>query len=315
MNNDEKPTLKDTYDAVKRINDTSNKRNISAPVVKAYLNIYRLLYERVADETVVPKLTDQELIAEWISNRNWLMIPPKGCISRKQALNSPYPNIWVYLAEGLESMACGLHWAQATSVDNFLSLLDSLNYKYRERLRQVFESLRRNYKIVTQIKVHEKGLAPAAPANFENVKKWNLNEFNSTCADELLQSVEEIREEGQQLREFGKVEWAVPTIQVEYRDMKGNDYETLLEVIFDYVKIMKVCHETLTQLQLRKIRRSLEKDFDYDMIKKEYERLKFLLKINYRPKEYFTQKISELNERIRNYNLAFNTNFELLDEL
>lgn len=282
-------------------------------LLQAYLNVYHFLYERISDETVIPKLKDSELIDVWISNRNWLMIPPKDCFNREMARISPYPNIWISISDNLERMACGLHWAQANSVANLLDILSSLNYRSREKLRNAFQNLKKDYTIITQRKTHQKGLAPAAPADFEKVKRWDLKGFNSDCADEILQSVEEIKEEGRQLRENEEVEWAVPAVMIELRGIRGNDYESLLEVVVDYIRIMKVCHETLSAVQMRKIKRNLKKEFDYAAIKRKYEELRFFLKFNRITKEQFNQKIDELNEMIKSYNLAFNQNFELLN--
>ncbi len=306
--------IKDTFDSYKEIDSISNKRNIPAQIVKAYINLYSFLHEKINDETVIPKLSDSEIIETWISNRNWLMIPPKGCSDKDDALKSPYPNIWVYITDDLENMGSGLHWAQANSVDNFLNLLNVLNYKNLEKLKGAFSTLKKDYTIITQKKTHKKGLAIAAPSDFEEVKSWSLKGFNPNIANEILKSVEEIRVEGQQLRESGQVEWCVPTVQVEYNEFKANNYELLLEIVMDYIKIVKVCHETLTQSQIRKIKHNLEKDFDYEKLKTKYEQLKFFLKFNKITNEDFTKRVKELNEMIKNYNLINNSNLDLLEE-
>ena len=82
----------------------------------------------------------------------------------------------------------------------------------------------------------------------------------------------------------------------------------------DYIKIVKVCHDTLTQSQIRKIKRNLEKNFDYEKLKKRYDELKFFLKFKQITEEEFTKKVKELNEIIKNYNLVNNTNLDLLDD-
>jgi len=304
--------LKDTYDFCKRIDSISNKRSVSSEILKAYINIYLFLYERISDETVIPKLRDIDIIGKWVSNKNWLMIPPKDCYNKEEALISPYPNIWINLSENLDSMECGLHWAQANSVNNFLNLLDPLNHKSREKLKGIFSSLKRNYVIIVQKKIHEKGLAPVAPPDFKLYKKWESKKFSGETADEILKSVEEVREEGQQLRENGKVEWCVPTIQIEYKGIDGDNYKELLGIVIDYIKIVKICHETITLQQLNKIRRNLKKLFDYKKIKKQYEELKFFLRMGKITEEHFNKKINELNKMVKRYNLAFNKNLELI---
>ena len=80
------------------------------------------------------------------------------------------------------------------------------------------------------------------------------------------------------------------------------------------MKIIKVCHETLTQSQIRKIKKNLDKNFDYDNIKKKYEELKFFLKFKKITEEDFINRVKELNETIKNYNLVNNTNLDLLEE-
>ena len=306
--------LKDTFDSSKKIDSISTKRNVDSKILKAYINVYNFLQTKVSDESVIPKLSNSILIDNWISNRNWLMIPPKDCFSREEALVSPYPNIWFYISEDLEKMESGLHWAQINSVDNFLNLLEPLNYRSVEKLKEAFKQLDKEYVIITQSKTHKKGIAPAAPADFEEVDKWYLHNFNDNIAKEILKSARKIREEGQRLREDGKVEWSVPTIQIEYKELSGDEYETLLEIISDYIKIIKVCHETLTHSQMKKIKRNLEKEFDYERIKKQYEQLKFLLKMKNITEEHFNKKVNELNEKIEQYNLTFNKNLELFRE-
>jgi hypothetical protein len=304
--------LKDTFDACQEIDSISNKRNIDPEILKAYINLYSFLHTKICDEAVVPKLSDAEIIENWISNRNWLMIPPKDCINRDQAQKSPYPNIWIYLTEDLEQMRSGLHWAQVNSVDNFLNLLDSLNHEYREQLKEVFKTLKKDYEIVTEKKIHKKGLNPLAPAEFEDVKTWHLKDFDSNVADEILTSVASIREEGQHMKDADLVDWCVPTIDINCKEFAADDYEQLLNVVIDYIKILKVCHKILTQSQMRKIKRNLEKFFDYEKLRKEYDWLKFLLNTNGITKDDFNKRVNEMNQKIIEYNLAFHENLELL---
>ena len=136
------PSLKDTYKEVKHIDSISNKRRLSPELVKAYINAYQFLYKRINDENVIPKISDEELVKEWISDRNWLMIPPKECYSREDAQISDYPNIWLYYEEDLSLIDCGLHWSQAYSVDNFLNLVNPLNYEARKKLDTALEKLK-----------------------------------------------------------------------------------------------------------------------------------------------------------------------------
>ena len=306
--------LKETYDSCKKIDEVSNKRNIDPRVIKAYLNLYSFLYDKINDVSVIPKLSDKDLIEIWISNRNWLMIPPKDCSNREEAKSSPYPNIWINVDKNLESMSAGLHWAQIKSVYNFLTILDTLNSKSREKLQITFKSLNKDYRIKTQLKTHKKGLAPTAPSDFEDDRRWRLKDFNVTIVDEILNSVEKIREKGHILKEREEVEWGVPTIMIEYEKIKCNEYEALLDVIMDYIKIIKVCHETLTIAQIKKIKKNMEKDFDYPCLKKDYERLKFLLNVKVITEDHFKVKIDELNQKIREYNATFNKNLDFFNK-
>lgn len=121
------------------------------------------------------------------------MIPPKDCSNKEQAKSSPYPNIWISIDEELENISCGLHWAQVNSVNNFLSILNPLNEKAKIKMETAFKNLKNNYIIITQSKSHAKGLNPAAPSKFEQIKKWKLKDFNSSISTEVLDSVQDLK--------------------------------------------------------------------------------------------------------------------------
>jgi hypothetical protein len=304
--------LKKTFEECEEIDAINTKRSIQPELLKSYINTYNFLQERIQNEELVPKKTENELIANWMSNRNWLTMPVRGYPNREAARNSDYPNIYITIYEDLEWLEAGIHWAQTKSVDNFLNLLDSLNSTFLDQLKEVFSKLKKKYTIITQNKIHAKGLAPAAPADFTEIKLWALNDFGSNTAEEILKSAEEIRIEGQRMREFGEVEWAVPTIQIQHEQIKANDYEQLLDIIMDYMSIMDICQKMLGQTEIKKIRKNLEKEFDYEKLKKQYDKLHFLLTIKKITKEHFDTKVEELNNIIKQYNLAFNKDIELL---
>jgi len=306
-------TLKDVYDECKELDEVSSKRNIDPVILKAYINIYRFLYENINDEELIPKLEDSEVINNWLSNRNWLMLPVKGCSNREQAKEAPYPNIWISVDEDLKKMQCGIHWAQANAVYNFLNLVDPLNKENKERLETTFSNMKSAYKIAAQEKIHKKGLAPAAPADFKDFRDWDLKDFDSNIANEILGAIEEIRVKGKELRELGKVEWCVPTVNIEYPKIDADDYKTLLEIVKDFLKIMIICYDTLTQSQIKGIKRNVKREFNYEKLKNDYKRLRFLLELGKITDDIFEQELKKLNEKIEEYNKTFNEHFELLE--
>jgi len=114
------------------------------------------------------------------------------------------------------------------------------------------------------------------------------------------------------MKDADLVDWCVPTIDINCKEFAADDYEQLLNVVIDYIKILKVCHKILTQSQMRKIKRNLEKFFDYEKLRKEYDWLKFLLNTNGITKDDFNKRVNEMNQKIIEYNLAFHENLELL---
>ncbi len=307
------PKIDDTYDDVKEIDTINTKRTIDPSTIDAYIKTYNLIGQRVNDKEVVPELAKEVIISEWISIRNWMMIPPKDCTTKDQAMKSPYPNIWFSIYNDMKEMNCGLHWAQSPSVNNFLNLLDSLNSSYRDKLQKVFSQFKNDYDITTEKKFLKKGMNPSAPAEFITVDKWKLSDFGDNVVKELLISIEKIRIEGKNMRLMNEVEWCVPTIEIAGKSMNANDYETLISHIQDFIAIQRITHETLTVTQLNKIRRNLEKEFDYDGIKKRYDQLILLYNLKKLTSELFSMKVEEINVEITNYNLAFNKNYPLLE--
>jgi len=307
--------LKEEYDSCIEIDKINTKRSLSPELIKAYILLYNFLYERINDEILIPKLSDKELMSEWLSNENWLMIPPKDSITKESAEKSPYPNIWLAIDPDLKQMSAGIHWAQAPSVKNFLSILDRMNNDNREQLSKTFSSLKKEYIIIAETKSRKKGAHIFAPSNYKKEEKWNLKNFSPDIAEQIIKKMDEISEQGKKLKEEGKVEWALPTLQIRYKSIDGNDYETILEVIMDYMKILKVCHKILSEKQINKIKRNIIKEFNYDNLKESYKYLKFRYELgNQITEESFNSRVDELNKKIKEYNLINNTNFELFEK-
>jgi len=261
-----------------------------------YIKWYKTAQKHVNDESVIPNLTDGEIIAN-TSKMDWLMFVKATHEDRKDAVNYPEPNI--YLAIRGKTLQMGLTFNNAPSVDKLKNILDKKSEIEREKIVEKLLALDDSYYTLVNRKIREFwGPAPI----YEEELEIQTSKLNDAKFQKIIKECMKIREEGIEHKKTAKHDsyWEGPTVDLVYVEVPKKE-KSFFKAIDDIIPIFKLCVDikSNTELEDLDLIEKIKKIDSWDWyIEEDRGGLAELLKEKF-DIEISTQKLKKLMKRLK----------------
>jgi hypothetical protein len=244
-----------------------------------YIRLYKLAVETVSDESILPTRTDDE-IKELISNAEWLIMLEKG-EKKKNATNSPKPNIWIAIGDADDSsknsdspdedlqepgLRMGIYFNTIKAMRNAKNLLESHSAIQKKELLEVLSSLESSYK--TRLRRKTKAYNFAQRPVYKTEYSFITNEIGEDEISELFRKSDMIESEGKLNKEMKKVVQEFPSLDLIYIKIENgdDDFKNKIRDIYAVYKIVrgiksKKAHEKEDAEKANKKEEARQKDF------------------------------------------------------
>ncbi|HZK62157.1 MAG TPA: hypothetical protein VFC41_08760 [Anaerovoracaceae bacterium] len=164
--------------------------------IEDYVKIYNIAYEVMGADLLKKMTHDDEIIEEWVSNENWLMLPLPNEKSMNDAKNRLDPNIYITLngEAGKEFVGIGLTCNTIESVQKMQNILDSYHIIEKNLLLSTLAELDDLFKTSVSSKIKENHFLQR-PIYSEQFS-IQTNTIDENSIKEMFRNVAEIRERG-----------------------------------------------------------------------------------------------------------------------
>ncbi|MBA7593898.1 hypothetical protein ES703_00832 [subsurface metagenome] len=265
---------------------------------KKYIKWYRLAQQAINDESIIPELTDEQVMG-LVSDENWLpiaspeidkLMSPEDV--KEKVRKSKHPHIRIYLED--QKIGIGLLFNTVASIDKLKNILTPYFTEEKKKLVQLLCGLDEGYETLLYKKT--KTTCPVDSPDYEEILDPTVtNRIDDEFVTQMFRKLKIVRQEGieeiRKRKERGEWYWrgvAVHLAEVEINKNEGEYKRRVREL----VEIYKVCAAVKTDTQIRRIKKNEAKEIE--RFRERKKTLELLCRLPWHPQ--YRGAVKELEE-------------------
>jgi len=221
-----------------------------------YIDFYNLAGEILGDKLI--PILDRKRILDFLSMKNWFIIPTHVETDKAQAINRPDPNIYFSIKDSVRTMEIGLVYNTISSIKRLSNITLPFHETERRELISKLKILDDRFKGTVYRKVYR--YSPRQSPEYEGVKEWQSNSISDEVLKEILRCSLDIRREGLALKEKKGLKWTPirPTISLASVEIKL-DKDDFIKVVRELKPIYELVLIIKTDKEIKEIKEESEK--------------------------------------------------------
>lgn len=220
--------------------------------IQRYVQLYQIAQDVLGDNLVKHVEDDNEIISEWISKEEWLMLPLPSERSMNEAKNRMEPNIYVSIDDDEQNVVIGLDANTLNSVKKLKNILHEFHNSEKNYLLEKISQLDDSFstKVNSKIKNNHFSQRPDYKQEF----LIQSNKLDNDSIEEMFIKVDEIRKRGLNLMQVKGTSHPIETPNIELVSTKfQNDDEIFKHKLQVIIPIFETCINIKTETSLKKI--------------------------------------------------------------
>jgi len=220
--------------------------------VQRYVKLYHIAQDVLGDKLVKPIEDDNEIISEWISREEWLMLPLPSENSMNDAKNRMEPNIYVSIYDTNKYVEIGVEANTLDCVYQLKNILHEFHNKEKSHLLEKISQLDDSFSTEVNRKIKDKHFSQRPEYKQEFLIQ--SNNLDNGSIDEMFLIVDKIRERGLNLKEVRGTSHPIetPTVKLISTEFQ-NDDEIFKQKLLSIKPIFETCLNIKTESELNKL--------------------------------------------------------------